>query len=201
MEGLSDWGVPVPSELTRSTCPARPQQPLARRSTAWPPVLFLGWDRALSAPPSLPPSRDGAKVGSGVPAGLWSIPGTARLSCQPASQPEQARLSEMRSGFGMRVAAAVVSVALVLATTCLRGVLMQSEPRRPFFERLRRLEAQVSRSAPSFPSLSGVAAGKGGGQGDPLSCPDGSPRGSPRVYSASGPRNADGPGSLTSFPP
>lgn len=159
--GLPDWGVPAPSELTRSTCPARPQQPSARRSTAWPPVLFLGWDRAPSAPPSLPPSRGGAKVGSGVPAGLWSIPGTARLSCQPA----QARLSGMRSGFGMRAAAGVVSVALVLATACLRGALMQSEPRRPFFERLRRLEAQVSRSAPSFPSLSGVGAcaGRGGG--------------------------------------
>ncbi|XP_034297324.1 pentraxin-4 [Pantherophis guttatus] len=42
----------------------------------------------------------------------------------------------------MRAAAGVVSVALVLATACLRGALMQSEPRRPFFERLRRLEAQ-----------------------------------------------------------
>ncbi|XP_013925142.1 PREDICTED: pentraxin-4 [Thamnophis sirtalis] len=46
----------------------------------------------------------------------------------------------------MRAAAGVVSVALVLAAACLRGALLQSAgaagQRRPFFERLRRLEAQ-----------------------------------------------------------
>ncbi|XP_070617613.1 pentraxin-4 [Erythrolamprus reginae] len=52
----------------------------------------------------------------------------------------------MRGGFGMRAAARVASVALILAGACLRVALLQSagaaEPRRPFFERLRRLEAQ-----------------------------------------------------------
>ncbi|XP_026539065.1 pentraxin-4 [Notechis scutatus] len=52
----------------------------------------------------------------------------------------------MRRGFGMPAAASVVPVALVLAAACLRGALLQSpgaaEPRRPLFERLRRLEAQ-----------------------------------------------------------
>lgn len=188
-------------------CPRRPVRSDSFGLSCPPPTALGGTQHRVASRPvpglgsrSLCPSRGGAKVGSEVPAGLvYSGHSQALL---PASQPGStgsslwdARRLRNAGGGGGRVSSpgpggrlsagrpAAVRGGGRAKASLLRAAPAPGSPGEPL------------RSAPSFPSLSGVGAGagegRGGGQGDPLSWVRST--GSPRVYSSPGPRNADGP--------